>query len=836
MRDLHLAWRLLRRDYRSGELRLLAASLIVAVAAMSAVGFVADRVRLGLEHNARQLLGGDLQLTADHPWRPSLIDLARRDGLTVAQTLRFPSMASAGDGDSWRTELAEIKAVTPNYPLRGQLRVAPGINRPDAVAAAAPTAGTVWLDERLATGLKSGVGDTVNVGRLPLRVAAILTFEPDHGMSLFSLAPRLMMNLSDMDSTGLVQPGSRISYGLLLAGADRDLLRFRREAEKELGRGEHLADAADGNPQLRKGLQQARAYLGLSAALTVVLAAVAVALAARRYVDRRLDACAVMRCLGASQATLLRLHLGQLLLLGFLASLVGVLTGFTLHFALLAALADTIGDGLPAPSWLPAGQGMAAGMLVLVAFALPAVVEIRRVPTLRVLRRELDAPPQARLLTHGIGPIALAGLLYWIAGDVKLGSYVVGGLGAAMLVFGLATWLILKLVDRLRRSVSLGEFAWRHGIAALARRASASALQISALALGFSALLLLAVTRGELLDAWNRSVPPGAPNRFVINIQGDQLAALRSFFEAAGVKAELAPMVRGRLVAIDGKPVSSTDFVEDRAKRLVEREFNLSWRADLPPGNKVESGRWFDTQDASRNVVSIESGLAKTLGLHVGERIQFTIGGQTAEFTIVGTRKLDWESMRVNFFVLAPPGALERFAASYITSFHLARHDARVVEDLVRRFPNLTIIDVGAVLAQVEDQIARIATAVELVFLLTVAAGLIVLYAAFSAYIDEREREIALMRALGARQQQIRRALMVEFGLIGGIAGGLAALAAMAIGEALARNVFELDLRANPYQVPLAMIGGAGLSLLVGWLAVRPLLRIPAVAALRRAN
>jgi putative ABC transport system permease protein len=435
MWTLLMSWRLLRRDYRGGELRLLAASLIVAVAAMTSVGFFADRIRQGLERNSHQLLGADLLLIADHPWRTDIVDQALRDGLSVAETRTFPSMVTIGDGAAVHIQLADIKAVSPNYPLRGQLRVAPASNAADSPAPPGPPTGAVWIDERLATALQAGVGHTITVGRKQLRVGAVLTFEPDRGMNFFSLAPRLMMNLTDLDATGLIQVGSRVTYRLLVAGSDREVQRFRLLLGPTLGRGEHIEDVSNARPEFRNGLDRAQAFLGLAAALTVILAAVAVALAARRYVDRHLDACAVMRCLGATQSVLLRLHTGQILVLGIAASALGTLLGFASHFLLQALISDVVASDLPAPSWLPAGQGILVGLLLLVGFAIPPLLQLKQVPTLRVIRRELGARPPQLLRSYALGLLGLIGLMMWIAGDMKLGGYVVGGILVATGVF-----------------------------------------------------------------------------------------------------------------------------------------------------------------------------------------------------------------------------------------------------------------------------------------------------------------------------------------------------------------------------------------------------------------
>ncbi|MBI4742202.1 MAG: FtsX-like permease family protein [Betaproteobacteria bacterium] len=826
VKSLAFSWRMLRRDARAGELRLLAAALVVAVAALTAVGFFADRVRQALENEAHQLLGADLLLIADHPWPPAALALAR--GLRVAETRTFPSMVRAGESGGAAAQLSEIKAVGEGYPLRGTLRVAPALNVEDVPTRAVPAPGGVWIDERLMSALAIKVGDTLHVGRRSLRVDAVLTLEPDRGVNFFSVAPRLLMNLADVASTGLIQVGSRVTYRLLLAGDPRALLAFRRAVERQLGRGERIEDAQNARPEIRGALDRAQKFLGLSALLTVVLAAVAVALAARRYMQRHLDPCAVMRCLGATQGFLLRVYLGQFLLLGLGAALLGCLSGYTAHFVLYAWLAPLLATPLPPPSLLPAVQGLAVGQLLLFGFAVPPLLRLKSVSTLRVLRRELGAAGPGPLGGYLLGFLALAGLMVWIAGEVALGAYVVGGFSLALLVFAALARLAVRLAAGLR-----GGVGWRYGLAGLNRHSAASVLQIVALALGFMALLLLTATRGDLVDAWRRAVPADAPNRFVINIQPEQVADVGRAFAAAGLYPEILPMVRGRLTRLNGNEVSVASYDDEQAKRLVDREFNLSWRADLPDGNRLADGRWFAPDDSGRGLASVEAGLAKTLGLKAGDRIEFTVAGEKVGLAVSSLRKLDWDTMRVNFFVLTPPGVLEAYPTSWITSFYLPPLKAELVDRLVRQFPNLTVIDVAAILLQLQAIIGRVVRAVQFVFLFTLVAGVIVLYAALASSADERRYELAVMRALGARRDQLRAALLSEFVAVGALAGLIAALGALGVGQVLARQAFSFEVAINLWLPPAATLAGALLAGAAGWFAASRLLRAAPLDALR---
>ncbi|MEF8770770.1 MAG: FtsX-like permease family protein [Candidatus Accumulibacter phosphatis] len=843
MRVLQLcsfSWRMLRRDARGGELRLLAAALAVAVAALSAVGFFADRVRQALDRESHQLLGADLLLTADHPWPQALTDEARARGLQVVETRTFPSMVTHGEADELRAQLAEIKAVGAAYPLRGTLRIAPALNVPDAPARGGPPAGMIWIDERLASALGARVGDQIAVGQSSLRVDAVLTLEPDRGINFFSVAPRLLMNLDDLPATALLQIGSRVGYRLLLAGDLPLVQRFQRDIEPRLARGQRIEDPQNGRPEIRTALERAQKFLGLSALLTVVLAAVAVALASRRYGQRHLDPCAVMRCLGATQSLLLRLYLGQFAVLGVLAASIGCALGYLAHFALHAWLAQLLATPLPPPGLLPAVQGVAVGLLLLFGFAVPPLLQLKKVSTLRVLRRELGNPRSGLLGGYLLGFLALAGLMFWVAGEVELGAYVVGGFSVALISFALIARLAIRLAAALRggrRSASASGIGWRYGLASLERRAGTSVLQIVALALGFMALLLLTVTRGELLDAWRRSVPPEAANRFVVNIQPDQVEAVRAALLAQGLVAELAPMVRGRLTRINDVEVSAASYTDDRAQRLIDREFNLSMRADLPEGNRLSGGRWFSPAEVAGRggdaAASVEDGLAKTLGLSVGDRIEFVVAGEQVGMSVVGLRKVNWDTMRVNFFVLTPPLVLQGYPASWITSFYLPPEKAEFINRLIREFPNLTVIDVAAILRQLQSIMDQVARAVQFVFLFTLAAGVIVLYAALASAAEERRYELAVMRALGARREQLRRALLAEFAAIGGFSGLIAALGAIGVGQFLARQVFRFEVTIDLWLLPAAICLGALLVSAAGWFAATRLLQSAPLEALR---
>ncbi|MBP9652795.1 MAG: FtsX-like permease family protein [Rhodocyclaceae bacterium] len=827
MNGWHLAWQMLRRDFRAGELRLLGLALVIAVASLSSVSFFSDRLSRALAREAHQLLGGDLLLLADHAWDESYRAEAERLGLRVIGSASFPSMTAANGA----SHLADIKAVEPGYPLRGSLRIAPALNRPDAETQETPARGEVWLDERLAAALEAKVGDVVQLGNARLAVSAVLTLEPDRGVNFFNIAPRLLMQAADLPATQLIQVGSRVTYRLHLAGEAKAVAAYQKWAERQLGRGERIESLDNARPEVRNALDRAEKFLRLAALLAAVLAAVAVGLGARRFMQRHLDGCAVMRCLGARESQLLRIFLGEFLLFGAIASALGCLAGFGAQYALERLLANLLTAALPAPSPLPLVYGFALGLALLAGFALPQLMRLRNVPTVRVLRREwADAEPLA-WTGYAFGAAVLAGLMLWMAADLKLGVWVLGLFSLAVALYAGVARLALAAAGRLRGAAGAG---WRYGIASLARRLGTSLIQAVALGLGMTALLLLTLARDDLLASWKRSMPPDAPNRFVINIQPEQREPVRALFAAKGLdRPTLLPMIRGRLVAVNGRPVVAADYAEERAQRLVEREFNLSWMAELPEGNSLTAGRWFAAQDAGTPQFSVEQGLADTLKLKLHDVLTYEIAGRRLEAEITSLRKLDWDSMRVNFFVVTPPGVLEPFPTSYITSFHLPQEKAGFVGELVAAHPNLTVIDVASILRQLQSVMDQLARAVQFVFAFSLVAGLAVLFAALESTHDEREYEIAVLRTLGARNRQLRAALAAEFAALGAIAGVVAGVGSAAISWLLGRFVFQIPYEPAWLVLPAGVIMGVLGITLAGLAGTARTLRAPALQSLR---
>ncbi len=830
MNALALAWRQLRRDLGSGDVRILLAALVLAVLAITAVGFVTDRAARALALQANQLLGGDAVVRADAPIEGPLREAANAPGLHSTETVELNTMVSVGD-DAANLQLGELHALGTGYPLRGEFKLA-GPDGREFSAGGVPQTGTAWLSRAGAERLGARIGDTLTVGDARLRLAALVAQEPDAALDYFDVAPKVFANLADLPGTGLVQEGSRVGYRLIVAGDADAVQQFTATAREHLGRGQRLETVRDARPEIRSALDRAGRFLGLAALVSVVLAAVAVAMAARRHSERHLSGTAVMRCLGATQRTLVSVHVGELVLLALLGSGLGVAIAYALQWAIGAWLAQRLGIDIPAAGPLPALQGLGVGLLVLLAFGAPPVLALRKVPALRVLRRDLDRtePSSWAVVLLGLG--GLAALLWWQAGSATLALSLLVGLLATFAALALLAWLMILLVRRARARL---RGSLRYGLANVSRRPATSIAQVTALGLGLMALLLLTFVRTDLLDRWQLTLEASAPNRFIVNVQDDQVDAVRAHIAAQGLaEPTLYPMIRARLQSVNGKAVSGEDYAGrgQRARRLAEREFNLSVADSLREDNKVVAGKFWTTAPAAPEL-SVEQEFAQTLGWNIGDKVAFDIAGQRFEATITSLRTVEWESFRPNFFVIASPGSLAGYPASHITAVTVPDGDTRFTGDLVRAFPNLTVVDIGAVLDQVRETADQVSTVVEVVFWFSLAAGLLVLMAAVSASQDERLLEGAVMRVLGGNRLQLRLAQASEFAAIGLLSGLTAALAASILAGVIATEVFDLPWQADWGMATAAAALGMAAALMAGLFATRRVLEAPPSVTLR---
>ena len=830
-----LGWRTLWRDLRAGELRLLIVAVTLAVAALTAVGFFADRLKGGLARDARQLLGGDAVVSSDNPTPQAFIDRARALGLQATGTLGFPTMGRAGEAQGGASKLVALKVVDTGYPLRGSLRVAPAPETPGQTTRDIPAKGEAWVDAPLLDALGLKMGDALLLGDSALKIARIIVTEPDRGGGFMSFAPRVMINQADIQATGLVQPASRLNYRFAVAGNDRQVRAFNQWADAQIKRAEvrgvRLESLESGRPEMRQTLDRAEKFLNLVALLAALLSAVAVALAARGFAANHLDDCAMLRVLGQSQRTIAMSYAFEFALIGLFASALGVAIGFGVHYVFVMLLAGLVDAALPAASLWPVAFGMGMGLTLLFAFGLPPVLQLAQVPPLRVIRRDVGGLKPASLAVLGVGVACFAALLLAASSDLLLGLIAVGGFAVAVAVFAALSWVAVKL---LRKSVN--EATAPRWLVLATRQISArpayAVVQASALSVGLLALILLVLLRTDLISSWRKATPPDAPNRFVINVMPEQGDAFLKTLRDAGVaKLDWYPMIRGRLVQVNGRDVTPDDYTDERAKRLVDREFNLSHAAVQPPHNEVVAGAW---QPEEAGAISVEDGIAKTLNLKMGDTLRFDIGGVATDAKITSLRKVDWGSMRANFFVMYPVSRMENVPVTYMSAFRAP--DTKGFDNaLVRAFPNITNVDMTATLSQVQGVLDKVIRAIEFLFGFTLAAGVVVLFAAVTATREERAREYAIMRAVGARASLLRQVQRAELVGVGLLAGFLASAVAVGVGWGLARFAFEFEWTVSPAVLLGGALAGAVLALAAGWWGLREVLSRPVMTTLRRA-
>jgi putative ABC transport system permease protein len=818
----------LRRDWRSGELRLIAIAIVIAVASLTSVHFFTDRVKTATEHQATELLAADLVLRSPEPIDESIQQEAHSSNLITTRTISFRSVVLAGEA----LQMSEVKAIEDGYPIRGKLRTTETLFGAESISSDIPEPGTVWADPRLLQILGLEVGDNINLGALTFPISKVLTYEPDRGGDFFNIAPRLLMNLADLPATKLIVPGSRAQYRLLLGGNINDVTDYRNtiEANEEYNR-LRIQGIRDARPELRRALERSEQFLGLAALVSVALAGLAVAMSAQRYATRHFDNCAIMRCLGAEQGTITSIYFIQLVILSLIASIVGCAIGFFAQEGLATMAVGFTREELPSASFYPVFLGITTGMVTVLGFAMPQILRLRNVTPLRVLRKDLAPAPLKSWTTYGIAIVALALLTPWQSGNAMLTLYTFCGIIVTALLLLLCTKFLISFINRFRSRVGV---SFRYGLANIARRKSQSAAQILGIGLGVMVMILLTLIRTDLLANWRDRIPEGTPNYFLINIQPAEVDGLRTFLQSNQVDvSQMYPMIRARLTDINGDKVNPDDY-EGEARRMVDRSYNLSWSQDLKNDNRVVEGEWWGQQSDGKIELSLEEDFANDFGLKLHDTMTFNIGGQVATGEITSLRYVNWDSFNANFFVVANPGSLDNYPGTWITSFYIDQEKRPMMVDIVRQFPSITVMDVDAILTQVRTIMNQVIRTVEFVFGFTLLSGLIVLFAALQTTHDERTFESALLSSLGANRNQILSSLVAEFMVLGLAAGILAAFAATIIESIIASVIFQMDVIINPWVWLIGPLVCVSMIVVGGLLGTWKVLKTPPMVVLRQ--
>jgi putative ABC transport system permease protein len=827
IRALAFALRTLAREWRSGELGVLLLALTVAVAALTGVGFLVGRVATAVDLQAAEVLAADLRLGSPEPIDHKYEEEAARRNIRTALSTAVLSVVFNGE----QSQLTNLRAVGPGYPLRGKVLIANEPFAEGSEAAGIPPPGEVWPDSRLLAAIDARVGSQLTIGAATLRVSRVLISRPDQGGTFSELAPSLLMNIADMPTTQLIQPGSRVSYRVLFAG-DRsaiDLFKSWLLANKK--RGERLLDITQESPQIKSAVERAGRFLSLASLVSVLLCAIAVAMSARRYVHRHLDSVALLKTLGATRAFTLGVSILQLMMIAIGATIVGSVIGYFAQEWLARTIRGLLNSDLPPADFKPLLIGFITAVAVLAGFALPPLLQLSRVPTIRVLRRDIGPPPVFVVLAFGPAVIAVCFLIYWVVRDAWLFMWFTVGLVGFLVVLAIAGAGLVALAGRLRGSVGV---AWRYGVANLSRRRAESLIQIVAFGTGIMVLLLLGLVRNDLARDWRISLPENLPNYFFINIPStDRDAFVKDLEQRGATPSRVLPMIRGRMTAINGRSIERMRFNGQEGEDNATREQNLSWAAELGPDNRVVEGKWWGPQDYGKPLVSLATEFQESLHVKLGDTLTFDIAGETFTVTIANFRKVKWDSFQPNFFMVFAPGNLERVTGTYLTSVHFDSTQARSLASLARKYPSVSIFDIEDLLERVRSVFDKAVLAVQSVFFFTLFAGLTVMMAAVQASRDERRYESAMLRTLGASRATVLQGVLAEFTTLGLLSGLLAALGASIGGYFVATRVLEMKYGFDERVWLTGTIGGALLVAFSGWLATRSVINHPPVTTLR---
>lgn len=829
MKAIVFALRSFGRELRSGEVIVLLAAVALAVAALTAVGFLTDRIGKAVARQANEILAADLRLRSQEPIPDSWGETAARYDLRVARTQTFPSVVFAGDASA----LATIKAVSDTYPLRGKVRISDTLFGEQRTADGIPRRGQVWADGALLARVGADVGDTLTVGESGLVVSAVLTYRPDQSMGFASLAPSLLVNIDDIPATGLIGEGSRVGYAMLVAGDDAAVNEFNDAIQDQLPDSLRVGDREESSEQAYKAADRAQRFLSLTAIISLLLSAVAIAMSARRFAHRRMDTVALMKSLGATQRFVISVALTQLLLLGLLGVIAGSIVGFVVEELLSWVLADIMASDLPGVGLMPVILSSGSALVLLIGFALPSLIQLRNTPPLRVLRHDSMPPPPSRLFVGGLSLAAVAALLYQSVGDIRMLVILLGGIVVIAAALYIVGRLLVAFMGRFRSGVGV---AWRYGLANVARRGRDSAVQVVAFGLSLTVLLLLTIVRTDLLEGWRQTLDEDAPNHFMINIQPLEIESVADIFETAGIDVpDFMPLVRARMSTINGESVKDREYPTPGGRWMANREANLSWATTMSSSNELIDGQWWPQDYDGPPLISIEEDAAIETGLALGDVLTFRIAGRELEATIASIRKINWDSFQPNFFFVFSPGAMDKLPTTYIASLRLDQEQRSVLVKLVRTHPSISVIDLDSILQQIRGIVEKASLAVQAVFVFTLAAGVAVLFAAVQSTIDERRFESALLRALGARRRTVFAGVMAEFAALGFAAGLLASAGASILAAIVARQLFELPYEFNPLLWIVGLAAGVLVVCVSGYFAARGAVNAHPVDVLRAA-
>jgi putative ABC transport system permease protein len=806
--------RIWRQSWRIAELRLLFLALVISVTAVTSVNFFTDRTERSMTMQATKLLGADLIIKSSRPLDKAYLAQAQAQGLQQAEMVSFRSMVSVGDS----LKLAQVKAVTPSFPLRGSVETNTTLLRDgDKDSLDNLGSGQIWAAPALFSSLNVKPGSEVRIGRSLFKLSKALIKTPDQGSNVFQFSPPVLMPLADLPQTGLLTPGSRASFSYLFAGTEDQVNTMSDWLKEQLKTGERLETLNDGAPAVNTALQRAQRFLNTAALLSVILAGAAIALTSYSFSRHETHTVAVLKTMGASRRRILYRYMSQLFLTATAAALLGIFIGYLIQSTVAFFLRDMLQQELPTTSIIPAITGLLTAWIMVLSFSAPQLLQLVNTAPVQIFQKQ--SATRGKLWKFLLVTI-LAGifaLMFMQTRDLKLSLFIFIGVLAAVVIFWLVATLLLSLLKRFSRNS-------QYTLRSLSNAGQRLQLLIVVFGIGLFSLLLLTALQSDLLERWQNSIPEKAPNHFLINIQPNEVKDLESYLSSNQINPTLYPLIRGRLVEIKGNPVTPDDYESPRSKRLLQREFNLSSVKDLPVANIMLEGEWFKETDTTG--FSVEESVMERFELSIGDSLTFDIGGQKVTQRITSTRRVNWDNLTPNFFVLVAHGSVDTLPQTLITSLYVPPEDSKLIPELVKKHPSVSAIDITAIMMQIKDLISKAAMAIQAIFGFTLIAGIIVLFAALQSQKAERRRELAILKTIGASRKQLKKTILLEFALVGGISGLLAGTFAMISSNIAAYSLFDLEPTFNAYLIILGVISGALLVGIAGYINLRPLLQV----------
>ena len=808
---LFLAWRLLARDWRAGELKILLLALVIAVASMASIGLFTQRINGVMLDQSGQFLGANLLLQSPVSSDESIQKHASNQQLNSSNAIAFSSVIVAND----EFQLSHIKAVDEHYPLLSKIKIADKLYGEDREIEHGPAEGEVWLAPRLFGLLGLKLGDEIELGETSLRVTAVLKHDPGQASSFVTIAPRLMMNILDIKKTAVIQPGSRVTYLTGFSGALDKRKDFEKWLTPRLSPSQSLVGGTEGSQAVSSAMDKAEQYLSLASMLSVMLSGIAIAMAANRYGQRHFDQSALMRCMGASQKTIIQIFSMQLLLIGVIGSLLGCLVGFVAQEGLIIILKDFLRPDLPLPGIMPLFNGFISGLVTLTGFSLPALLRLKSVSPLRVLRNDITPLPMSSWFVYSLALTSIVVLMWWQSGQLQLTLLVVFGVIITVAMLFVLS-LVLMFLSRLLLMFLSGP--WKTGLQQIVRNKKENQLQMLAFGLSLMILMTILLLRTDLLNRWQGQLPDKAPNHFVINIQADEVEQVQNYFSSKGIKTEgLYPMVRGRIVKINNQDVYKAVPNKSKLDAALKRDLNLSWANKIQANNKLHEGLWWSPDDTGQPLISIEKGLASRLAVNIDDSLTFKIADKSITAVIKNIRTVQWDSFQPNFYIVFPDNVINEFPVSYISSFYIDASQKKILNNLINEFPTLTVLEIDAIMEQVKSIMEQVSTAVEYVMLFVLFAGMMVLIASMQASMDERINTTVMMRVLGAKKSFLKKTQLAEFSLLGLFSGLLAVIGTEAIAYLLYNKIFDLEFELHLWLIVSGPFVAVLLILMVSW-------------------